>query len=186
MQTLIFNGSPRKNGDTAAMTAHLLEHLNGEVILVRAYDGTIAPCTDCRYCRTHAGCIIQDDMQKVYDTLAICDNVILISPLYFSELSGPLLSMMSRLQMYFSARFFRKQKPLLSPKRGAVLLAGGGTGDPKRAYATGTELLHYMGAQEIYPLICSHTTDRIPAAHDTETLRRIRALAAFFNGGTIE
>ncbi|MBQ8514814.1 MAG: flavodoxin family protein [Ruminococcus sp.] len=181
MKTLILNGSPRKNGDTAAMIAHLQAQLRGETKIIRAYDGKIAPCTDCRACKIKKGCVISDGMQAVYAYLEECDHVVIASPIYFSELSGALLSVASRLQTYFSARFFRKEEPALSRKKGAVLLAGGGTGDPVRAYTTASELLHYMNVQEIYPLICSHNTDRIPACKDEAVLKQIGRAAAFFN-----
>ena len=48
MKTLIFNGSPRKKGNTAALIEALSERLGGEIKIVRAYDGEIRPCIDCR------------------------------------------------------------------------------------------------------------------------------------------
>ena len=165
------------------MIAHLQAHLSGETKVIRAYDGTISPCVDCRACRRTDGCVINDGMQTVYEYLKTCDNVVIASPIYFSELTGALLNAASRLQTYFSARFFRKETPVLSPKKGAVLLAGGGTGDPERAYTTASELLCYMNVQEIFPLICSHNTDRIPAWEDVRTLEQIRSAADFLNQG---
>lgn len=182
MKTLILSGSPRKKGDTAAMMTYLQEHLQGETKIIRAYDGRIAPCIDCRACKTKKGCVIPDGMQEVYAYLEDCDNIVIASPIYFSELTGPLLSVASRLQTYFSARFFRREEPALSGKKGAVLLAGGGTGDSMRAYTTASELLRYMNVQEIYPLICSHNTDRIPAAEDMAVRAEIRRAAEFLNG----
>ena len=41
MKTIIFNGSPRKNGDTKAMIHYLKERLQGEVLVVDAYDSPI-------------------------------------------------------------------------------------------------------------------------------------------------
>lgn len=37
MKTLIFNGSPRKNGDTKSLINHMTESLNGEYKIVDAY-----------------------------------------------------------------------------------------------------------------------------------------------------
>lgn len=181
MKTLILNGSPRKNGDTAAMLAYLQKTLKGEMKIIRAYDGNISPCIDCRACRRMSGCIISDGMQMVYDELKTCNNVVIASPIYFSELTGALLNIGSRLQTYFSAQYFRKEKPTLSLKKGAVLLAGGGTGKPQKAYETAVCLMHYMNVQEIYPLICSHQTDQVPAAEDMDVLEEIRKAAEFLN-----
>lgn len=181
MKTLILNGSPRKNGDTASLIACLAEHILGEVKIVNAYDGSISPCIDCRACRKQVGCVINDGMQEVYEYLKTCDNVVIASPIYFSELTGQLLNIASRLQTYYSARYIRHEAPMLSRKKGAVILTGGGTGDPMRAYKTASELLSYMNAAEIFPLVCSHNTDRVPAAEDRETLADVRKAAEFLS-----
>ena len=44
MKTLIFNGSPRKNGETAYMIHTLQENLGGEYKVVDAYRAQIRPC----------------------------------------------------------------------------------------------------------------------------------------------
>ena len=54
MKTLIFNGSPRKNGETAYMIRTLQKNLGGEFKVVNAYRADIRPCIDCRWCFDHA------------------------------------------------------------------------------------------------------------------------------------
>lgn len=181
MQTLILNGSPRKNGDTAALLSHLGKHLHGEIIEISAYYDHISPCIDCRRCKESGICVIPDKMQDIYKIIETCDNIIIASPIYFSELTGRLLDVASRLQTYY----YGLQKyghPVKKPKRGAVLLVGGGEGDPWIAYDTAVRILHYMKAKEIFPLICSHHTDSMPAAQDEAALAEIRRVAAFLNG----
>ncbi len=181
MKTLIINGSPRENGDTAALVAHLREHLLGEVKIVSVRKSRISPCMDCRTCRRKPGCVITDDMQEIYEYLKTCDNVVIASPVHFSELTGQLLNVASRLQTYYSARYFRNEEPLLSRKKGAVILAGGGTGNPNKAYDTAVSLLHYMNAHEVFPMVCSANTDRLPAAEDRAALRDVRRAAEFLS-----
>lgn len=60
-----------------------------------------------------------------------------------------------------------------------MLLAGGGSGNPQKAYETAVYLLHEMNAMEIYPLICSFQTDRLPAAQDIQTQAEIEKAAQF-------
>ncbi len=95
MKTLILNGSPRINGD-------------GEYRIVDAYRCNISPCLDCRYCWKSNGCAMNDEMQEIYKYIQECDNILIASPLYFSELTGKLLDVGSRLQTYFSCRGIRK------------------------------------------------------------------------------
>ena len=112
MKTLIINGSPRINGDTASLLDVIKEKIEGEYRVVDAYRCSISPCLDCRFCWKNNGCAINDEMQEIYDYIQICDNILIASPIYFSELTGKLLDVGSRLQTYFCARFFRKEKPI--------------------------------------------------------------------------
>ena len=116
MKTLIFNGSPRKNGDTESLIKKVTGEIKGEYKIVNAYTANISPCIDCRFCWDNSGCIIRDEMQEVYEYIQECDNIIIASPIYFSELTGKLLDLGSRLQTYFCARFFRKEIQYKSPK----------------------------------------------------------------------
>lgn len=122
MKTLILNGSPRPGGDTASLLRLLTEDLTGEHRQVDAYRADISPCVDCRFCWTHSGCAIQDEMQEIYAYIQACDNILIASPIYFSELTGKLLDVCSRLQTYYCARHFRQEKPITKAKKGAILL----------------------------------------------------------------
>ena len=181
MKTLILNGSPRPHGDTAALLRILKENLDGEYRQIDAYRCNISPCIDCRYCKTHSGCAIPDEMQEVYPLIQECDNIVLASPIYFSEVTGRVLDVCSRLQTYFCARIYRGETPIPKPKRGAVLLAGGGDGSPEKAYGTACTLLHQMNCREIHPLVCSHDTDHRPALEDESALAGAAHAAAFLN-----
>lgn len=57
-------------------------------MIVYAYRCDISPCVDCRYCWENNGCAIEDEMQAVYRFLQECDNILIASPIYFSELTG--------------------------------------------------------------------------------------------------
>ena len=50
MKTLILNGSPRKNGDTAQLLELAKAQLQGTYHVVSAYTANIHPCIDCRHC----------------------------------------------------------------------------------------------------------------------------------------
>lgn len=181
MKTLILNGSPRPKGDTAGLTGVVRESLMGEVRVVDAYRADISPCLDCRYCWERPGCAIKDGMQGVYQYIQDCDNILIASPIYFSELTGRLLEVASRLQTYFSARAFRCTEPVPKPKRGAVILVGGGDGNMDKAFDTARTLLGHMGCRQIYGPVTSHNTNRRPALQDRQAAQGARGIAAFFN-----
>lgn len=181
MHTLILNGSPHKNGDTAIMLAALREHLNGEITQIDCYRADISPCTDCRWCTKTPGCAIKDAMQDVYPILETCDNIIIASPVYFSLPTAPVLSVCSRIQTYFCASFFRKSPVPIKAKRGGIILAGGGSGSAEPAEATARRIMKYMKAKEIGPVVSSLATDKVPAREDPTIREQAKSLADFLN-----
>ena len=70
MKTLIFNGSPRINGDTESLIKIPTENINGDYKIVNAYRCNVSPCIDCRFCWENKGCAISDEMQEVYEYIA--------------------------------------------------------------------------------------------------------------------
>lgn len=181
MKTLILNGSPHPDGDTAALIGIVRESLTGEARVVDAYRCGVSPCVDCRYCWERPGCAIDDGMGEIYEYIRECDNILIASPIYFSELTGRLLDLGSRLQTFFCARHFRGVEPVPSPKRGAVILVGGGDGHMDKAYDTARALLGHMNCREVYGLVSAHGTNVRPAAEDQRAAEGARGIAGFFN-----
>ncbi len=181
MKTLILNGSPRKNGDTVSLIKKLTEQLNGEYKIVDAYYSDISACVDCRYCWNNDGCSINDEMTEIYDYIADCDNVVIASPIYFSQPTGKLLDICSRFQRYFAAKHFRNQTPIIKPKKGAVILDGGGDGNPEDAYKTVCTILHHINVSEVYPLVGTFNTNELPAMNDQKAIKVIAGIADYLN-----
>lgn len=183
MKTLILNGSPRAHGDTVSLINQLTKSLDGEYRVVDAYRSNISPCLDCRYCWEHAGCAIKDEMQEIYRYIEDCDNVVIASPIYFSELTGKMLDLGSRLQTYFCGRFFRKEEISIPPKKGAVILVGGGDGRIEKAYETACTLMHHINCHNIDEVVCSVNTNIVPAIQDEKAIEGIDRIAKFLNSG---
>ena len=181
MKTLILNGSPRKNGDTVSLIKKLTEQLNGEYKIVDAYYSDISACVDCRYCWNNEGCSINDEMAEIYDYIADCDNVIIASPIYFSQPTGKLLDVCSRFQTCFAAKHFRNQTPIIKPKKGAVILVGGGDGNPEDAYKTACTSLSHINVSEVYPLVGTFNTNELPAMNDQKAIKGIAGIADYLN-----
>lgn len=197
MKTLIFNGSPRNNGGTATLIRKLEENLTGEVNVISSYESNISPCVDCRYCWTNDKCSLDDEMQKVYRLIDEADNIIIASPIYFGELTGSLLSLMSRLQFFCVARRFRNTEMLSVKKRnGALILVDGGDGYTDPAMSMGKSLLRKMKSEFIGAVYFSGTENvkqnstavplhilaevkelsiNLSKAHETETDEELRA-----------
>lgn len=177
MKTLILNGSPKRNGDTAALIEELTKHLNGDVRVVSSHFDNISPCLDCRHCWSNPGCIINDDMQNVYPYLEACDNLVIASPVWFSELSGPLLTKASRIQTYFAARQFRNEPNRVKHKNGILILVGAEKGTEEKASSTTHTILKHMNAPPCIASVFSLNTNDLPAADDLLALAAARNAA---------
>lgn len=175
MKTIIFNGSPRSKGDTAALITAFSAALPVAPKVIDAYRADIRPCVDCRQCWNRVGCVIRDGMEDIYRDIAEADCIVIASPVYFSTLTGPLLSLMSRLQMFYTAGRMQGIHLIQKEKVGGILLCGGGNGSPACAEEVARGLLRAMHARHI-GTVCTHQTDRLPAAEDAAVLTQAEDL----------
>ncbi len=180
MKTLILNGSPRKNGDVAFLLEQLVSLLPGETVRLDAFTSGIRACVDCRFCKTKPGCALQDPMQQLYRTLDSYDNIVIASPVYFSDLTPPLLAIGSRLQASYMAKRFRGEQMFSRPKNGAVILTGGGDGNLDPAWDAAVKFLRLMNARSIAPLAAAHHTDHLPVSEDRQAQDGVRTIARWF------
>ncbi|NLO48962.1 MAG: flavodoxin family protein [Clostridiales bacterium] len=180
MKTLVFNGSPNNSGETMTILNEMRKHLHGEADIVEAYRSHISPCIDCRHCWTNDECAIQDDMQQIYDNIDKYDNVILASPIHFTELSGMLLTVTSRLQMYWCAEFFRGTTLIKNKKNAVLILTGGGGASPAKPLSTAKNIFRHLNA-ELIGQVYSLSTNDIPAKDDRAAMEKAKALALELN-----
>lgn len=138
MKTLIINGSPRKNGDTAYFIERIKREKKIDCHIISAYYADFSPCIDCRQC-TNGQCIYNDELTKVFNNIDDYDNVIVATPLYYNQPTGMLMAMMSRTQMFFNS------KKSLKPKNGYVVVVGGGDSVVNSADAEKTIRIMLMG-----------------------------------------
>ena len=101
MKILILNGSPRPNGNTAALIAAFAEGAQAAGNDVTVFDvcqKQIAGCKGCEYCHTkgNGSCIQKDDMQELYPLLADAEMLVLASPIYYFGLSAQLQAAIHR------------------------------------------------------------------------------------------
>lgn len=180
MKTLIFIGSPRKKGNTSRLVDELVERLEGDVKIYRAYDVNVRPCIDCRYCWKNNGCAVKDGMQEIYDDIQAADNIVIASPMYFSELTGQLLAVLSRLQTYWCAKFLRNEEPVPKKKKGGIIIVRGGDGELKKAEGTAKVLLHDMNAKSV-GLVFADNSDTIASVDQESVMKELEELAARLN-----
>lgn len=121
--------SQRKEGNTAFIVNKLLEGAKKQGAETSAFgfsDLDIKPCRGCWAChKSDQGCVIKDDMQKIYDALEHADAIVLGLPIYMGQMSAQGKIFTDRLFARFSPRFspsFKenavKQKLILSFNQG--------------------------------------------------------------------
>ena len=99
---VILNGSPRKRGNTAALTASFAkgaEEAGNQVTEFFLDEMDIHGCKGCfggdnsRECP----CVQKDDVMQIYPAVKDADVVVLASPLYYWNMSGQLRTAVDRL-----------------------------------------------------------------------------------------
>ena len=105
MNVVAFNGSPRKDGNTAAMLRHVLQELEREGIqteLVQLADLKLRGCRACYQCFTakNRHCALADDgLNACIDKMLAADGILLGSPTYFADLTADLKALIDRAGM---------------------------------------------------------------------------------------
>ena len=122
MKILVLNGSPRPNGNTAAMAAAFAKGAreNGhQVDVISVCRKKIAGCLACEYChKKDSGherqCVQQDDMQEIYPLLDEAEMIVLASPVYYHSFSGQLQCAVNRIYALDKPKHLKKAALILS------------------------------------------------------------------------
>ena len=102
MKVVAFNGSPRKEGNTAALIKHVLTELEKEGIeteTVQVGGKSIHGCTACTKCYESKDkkCVIDKDIvNECIEKMLEADGIILASPTYFADLTPELKALIDR------------------------------------------------------------------------------------------
>ena len=128
MKALVLMGSPRKNGNTAALLAPFCQELEStgvETETVWLYARDIRPCMACRSCQkdwTVFGCAQRDDAQALFNKVLACDLLVLATPIYSWYCTPPMKALLDRL-VYGMNKYYGDEKgPSLWAGKAVALL----------------------------------------------------------------
>lgn len=102
MKVVAFNGSARKDGNTAVLIRRVLSVLESEGIeteLIQMAGQLIHGCTACGTCRKiqNKQCkIVNDNVNSYIEKMAAADGIILGSPTYFSMMTSEMKALIDR------------------------------------------------------------------------------------------
>ena len=98
MKVLAIYGSPRKDGNTARMLDAALSEFPKTAEIHRVYlsELNFSGCGPCRQCKTTGNCVIDDDMQQVFEKMLWAEIIVFGSPSQFSDVSVDIKKLMER------------------------------------------------------------------------------------------
>jgi len=96
MSIMAINGSPRKNGNTAAMLQHAMkgaESAGATTELVHLYDLDFKGCVSCFACKLRdrkgpVRCAIKDELAPILEKSWDADAIVIGSPIYIGEMTS--------------------------------------------------------------------------------------------------
>lgn len=110
MKVLGFIGSPRENGNTAAMVNAVCKGAAAaghEIEIINITSLSIHDCIACCACKTakNEHCAIKDDMQKLYPKILEADCLVIGTPVYMGQMSGQMKNFFDRWYTFMDANY---------------------------------------------------------------------------------
>jgi multimeric flavodoxin WrbA len=178
-------GSPNINGNTAKLVNAILEGAaengaNKVVFNLTSLD--IKGCDACRRCQDSGCCLIDDDMQEIYEEIQIADIVIIGSPVYMWQMTAQTKLFVDRLTAYlrpdYSSRLDHKK---------LILVFSQGSSDrdafkPYFEYTAG--LLYYMGF-DVLDIIIAAGMDKLDISFRPILLEKAKDLGRLITASNL-
>ncbi|KLU59836.1 hypothetical protein CEB3_c39700 [Peptococcaceae bacterium CEB3] len=148
MKVMILTGSPNIEGLTAACGSAAkagAEAAGAQVDMINLNRLQIGHCQACGNgwgpCRNEHECQVQDDFQSLHASMADADAFVLITPVYWGDLSESAKAFTDRLRR---CEAFRNEKTFLQGKPFLAVAAAGGSGNGLTSCLTSMErfLMH--------------------------------------------
>ena len=173
-KVVIFNGSPRKDGNITTILdtiAQGVRDTGAEASYHILFKMKFMACQGCFACRLQGDCIINDEVHDVLQKVKEADAVVIGSPIYMMQVTGPVKNLYDRLyplmDINCTPRYGRKK---------FVAVYSQGTPDPDmyRSYFDYTAAMYpAYGFDLIDTLVCTNATD--PEAADKNKALKQRA-----------
>ena len=115
MKYTILMGSPKRDGNTAALLEYFMDEnaeMGIEQDVVWLYDRDVKPCLGCKACQDKTdclGCVQNDDFQAIFDSIQTSDVIVLATPIYSWYCTPPMKAVMDRL-IYAGCKYYGKEK----------------------------------------------------------------------------
>ncbi|MGC9010175.1 MAG: flavodoxin family protein [Sulfolobales archaeon] len=133
IRVVVIYSSPREYGSSAKISRYLeefLRDLGAEVKVFNVFNMRIEPCLGCvsddvKLCRFP--CVIDDDARKIFEAIDESIGLIIVSPIYWYNVPGPLKNLIDRLTV-FENEIFISGRSRLEGKVVGFVVVGNDTG----------------------------------------------------------
>ncbi len=125
---LAIKGSARRGGNSdtvlqAALEALQREEEGLELKTITPRELEIAPCRSCHGCWDTGKCVINDEMQEIYQQFLEARSIVVSAPVYFTSVPGHLKVMIDRFQCFWASTYRLGKPP--EPRRNGMFLCVG-------------------------------------------------------------
>ena len=117
MRVLTISGSPRKKGGTTEIIGSLVRELEKSSISLLKVKSVllsktkIRPCRACLKCKKEGHCVVQsDDWSDIAGQMLKSDVIIIGSPVYFHDVSGPVKNLIDRSYSLWHKKLLKGKK----------------------------------------------------------------------------
>ena len=101
MKIVMLTGSPHRKGTSALLADEFIAGATAKGHSVVRFDAAfekVGPCQACYYCDKHNGeCIQKDAMRKILPEILSADMIVLVTPLYYFQMTAQLKTVLDRL-----------------------------------------------------------------------------------------
>lgn len=172
MKTMIFVGSPNRQGNTMKLVNEVKNHLNGEIEIINVFDYLdVKPCIDCGFCHKNYGCVFKDAFSDILERSFDVDCFIIATPMWFGNVSGPMMSFFSRLQTITSGHIYRKDLKHKFDKAGVFIVTSGEKWHSMtKTIETTAEFIFSHFDALVLNAICANGTDKVKACESKHDL----------------
>ena len=136
MRVTAIYGSPRLNGNSAALANHMTSLLEKHGATVKKFylnKMKYKGCQGCLKCKTGAEkCVLKDDLSEVLDAIPDTDLLLISSAVYFGDVTAQTKGFIDRIYSFYLPEFWLKEyKSRLRPGKKLAFILSQGNGDER-------------------------------------------------------
>lgn len=176
-QIVIFNGSPRMDGNTATLlnlVAKGAGDAGAEVHFHTLFKMKFMACQSCFSCRMNDDCVINDEVHAALQQVKVAHAVVIGSPIYMMQMTGPVKNLYDRFFPLTDADW----RPRFGTKK-MVAVYTQGMDDPhlyESYFEYTAAMFPWFGFDLVETIVCTNAND--PESAERDTALKTRAYEA--------